>query len=75
MNGLVDAGFILLGGPFATGETVLLIVDARDEGEIHARLNVDPWTPLGLLEIATIQPWTVLLDGRGAGHQTSKPAA
>jgi uncharacterized protein YciI len=72
MNGLVDAGFILLGGPLAAGETVLLIVDAQDEREIHTRLDADPWTPLGLLEIATIQPWTVLLDGRGADRHEVK---
>ena len=64
MNGLVDCGFILLGGPLAAGETVLLIVAARDEAEIRARLDADPWTPLGLLEIVTIQVWTILLDGR-----------
>ena len=72
MNGLVDAGFILLGGPLAAGETVLLIVAAADEAEIRARLSVDPWTPLGLLEIATIQPWTILLDGRARNGQNLK---
>jgi len=69
MTGLVDAGFILLGGPLAAGETVLLIVAAQDEAEIRARLSADPWTPLGLLEIATIQPWTILLDGRASNDQ------
>lgn len=72
MNGLVDAGFILLGGPLAAGETVLLIVDAPDEREIHSRLSADPWTSLGLLELATIQPWTVLLVGRGADRHEIK---
>ena len=72
MNGLVDAGFIVLGGPLAAGETVLLIVAARDEAEIRDRLSADPWTPLGLLEIATIQPWTVLLDGRARNDRHLK---
>jgi uncharacterized protein len=65
MDGLVDEGFILLGGPLAAGATVLLVVEASDESEIRARFNADPWTPLGLLEIVSIQPWTILLDGRG----------
>jgi uncharacterized protein YciI len=64
MNRLVDEGFILLGGPLAAGETILLVVVAADESEIRSRLDADPWAPLGLLEIATIQPWTILLDGR-----------
>jgi hypothetical protein len=72
MNGLVDAGFILLGGPLATGDTVLLIVAAQDEAEIRTRLRPDPWTPLGLLEISMIQPWTILLDGRGREGAASK---
>ena len=66
MNGLVDAGFIVLGGPLGAGEAVLLIVDAKDESEIRVRLSADPWTPLRLLEIASIEPWTILLDGRDA---------
>ena len=64
MNGLVEAGFVVLGGPLGVGEQVLLIVDAKGESEIRARLNADPWTPLGLLELASVEPWTVLLDGR-----------
>lgn len=69
MNGLVDDGFILLGGPLAAGETVLLVVAASDEADIRARFDADPWTPLGLLQVASIQPWTILLDGRGReGH-------
>jgi len=72
MNALVDAGFILLGGPLAAGDTVLLIVAARDEAEVRSRLRSDPWTPLGLLEIVMIQPWTILLDGRGREGAASK---
>jgi uncharacterized protein len=64
MNRLVDEGFILLGGPLAAGETVLLVVMATDEPEIRSRLDADPWVPLGLIEVATIQPWIILLDGR-----------
>jgi hypothetical protein len=32
MEALVDEGFILLGGPLAAGETVLLVVAAADDG-------------------------------------------
>ncbi|HVC79141.1 MAG TPA: hypothetical protein VNL35_01380 [Chloroflexota bacterium] len=64
MDGLVDAGFVILGGPIGDGEQVLLIVEAKDEREIEARLSPDPWESMGLLQIGAIQPWTIWLDGR-----------
>jgi len=64
MDVLTDDGFVILGGPIGDGEQVLLVVEARDEREIKARLGEDPWAPMGLLRIGAIQPWTVWLDGR-----------
>jgi uncharacterized protein YciI len=64
MDGLVDEGFVVLGGPIGDGEQVLLVVEAADEQEIEARLGRDPWLADGLLRISAIQPWTVWLDGR-----------
>jgi uncharacterized protein YciI len=64
MDGLVDDGFIILGGPIGDGEQVLHAVEAADEHEVRARLEPDPWGTMGLLQIGEIQPWTVWLDGR-----------
>jgi hypothetical protein len=64
MDALVDEGFVVLGGPIGDGSRVLHAVFADDEDEIRARLGADPWHP-SLLRIARIEPWTVLLDGRG----------
>lgn len=61
MNALAAEGFVVLGGPLGDGDT-LLIVDAADEDTIAKRLANDPWSLTGLLEIASIQPWTILLD-------------
>jgi uncharacterized protein YciI len=61
MIALADDGFVVLAGPLGDGHEVLLIVDAESEEEIHARLADDPWTPLGLLPIARIERWEVLL--------------
>jgi uncharacterized protein YciI len=61
MNGLVDNGFVLLGGPLGDGTTILLIIDAESEQDIVARLADDPWTPMGLLRIAKIELWEILL--------------
>jgi uncharacterized protein YciI len=64
MDGLVDDGFVVLGGPIGDGERVLLVVEATDEREVEARLGEDPWLATGVLRIAAIEPWTVWLDGR-----------
>ena len=63
MNALVAEGFVVLGGPLGDGTSILLIVDADTEAAVHARLAADPWTPMGLLDVATIEPWEILLGG------------
>lgn len=63
MDGLVDAGFIVLGGPLADEHRVVHAVEAESEGEIRATLARDPWSGTHL-EIDTIEPWTIRLDGR-----------
>jgi uncharacterized protein YciI len=65
MDELVDDGFIVLGGPLGDGQRVLMAVRAEDESEIEARFATDPWRPMGLLVTAAIEPWKILLDGRG----------
>ena len=62
MDALADEGFVVLGGPLGDGEKkFLLIVAAKGEQEIAARLADDPWTPLGLLREASVERWEVLL--------------
>lgn len=64
MDGLVDAGFVLLGGPLEGDREVLWVVEAESEDAIHERLAEDPWAESGMLRPARIERWTVLLDGR-----------
>jgi uncharacterized protein YciI len=64
MDGLLEDGFVVLGGPIGDGERALLVVEAADEREVEARLAADPWLTRGILEIAAIEPWTIWLDGR-----------
>ena len=61
MNGLAAEGFVILGGPLGAGEDVLLIVRAVSEEALRARLAADPWSTAGLLVIARVEPWTILL--------------
>jgi len=66
MDGLVDSGFVVLGGPLAGDRRVLLVVAAEDEGVLRTRFADDPWIRNGMLTISGIESWTVLLDGRAA---------
>ena len=64
MDAMVDEGLIVLGGPLADGEKVLLVFDATPDA-IRARLATDPWHERELLLIERIEPWEIRLDGRG----------
>lgn len=61
MDALAEDGFVVVGGPLADGPRTLLIVNARSEREVRRRLDDDPWTPMELLTIASVEPWQVLL--------------
>ncbi len=67
MDGLVDAGFVLLGGPLEGDREVLLIVSAPSEEAIRQRFAPDPWLQDGTLSIVSIERWTILLDGLQQG--------
>src|SRR5262245_56402909 len=64
MNALAAEGFVVLGGPLGAGEEVLLVIDSPSEEAVRARLAADPWSRAGLLVIARVEPWTILLAGR-----------
>ena len=63
MDGLVDAGFVVLGGPLADEHRVVLVVEAESEDAVRSRLARDPWSETHL-RIDTIDRWTIRLDGR-----------
>ena len=63
MDGLVDAGFIVLGGPLADEFRVVHAVEAESEEDVRATLARDPWSEAHLL-VASVEPWTIRLDGR-----------
>ena len=63
MDGLVDEGFIVLGGPLADEHRVVHVVEAESEDAVRATLARDPWSETHL-RIDTIDPWTIRLDGR-----------
>jgi uncharacterized protein YciI len=67
MDGLVDDGFILLGGPLDgvdDGRDTLHVVRAAGVDEIRQRFAADPWAGNGMVSVKSIERWTILLDGR-----------
>lgn len=63
MDGLVEAGVIVLGGPLADEFRVVHAIEAESEEAVRAALAPDPWAGTHL-EIAAVEPWTIRLDGR-----------
>jgi len=72
MDGLVEDGFVVLGGP-VDDERAMLLVEASDEDEVRSRLAEDPWRRTGMLQIGELVRWTIWLDrreGRSASART-----
>ena len=65
MDGLVGDGFVVLGGPLADEQRVVLAVEAESEDAVRITLGRDPWSDTHLL-VDAIEPWTIRLDGRRA---------
>jgi hypothetical protein len=59
MEGLVEEGFILLGGVLADGRA-MHVVEAASEDDVRARFATDPW-PAEMLDVGTVTPWEILL--------------
>jgi hypothetical protein len=65
MDGLVEDGFVVLGGPLADEYHVVHAVEAESEAAVRATFARDPWSDTHL-RIDAIEPWTIRLDGRRA---------
>jgi hypothetical protein len=59
MDEMAEEGFIVLGGPLGSDDA-LLIIRAKDEAEVRARLRADPWGE-EMLKLSWIAPWTIRL--------------
>lgn len=63
MDRLLEAGFIVLGGPLADEVTVVHAIEAESEDDIRTTLARDPWFDTHL-RVHSIDPWTIRLDSR-----------
>lgn len=64
MDGLVEDGLLVLGGPLGDGARTLHLVQGTDEAEVRERFAADPWAVASLLQIASVESWALWLDGR-----------
>jgi hypothetical protein len=64
VNALMEAGFIILGGPIGSGHPhrALLVLNAGGEAEVRSRLGEDPWYRAGILRLGSIEPWKILVS-------------
>jgi uncharacterized protein YciI len=65
MDGLVDDGSIVLGGPLPDEVRVAHAVEAESEEAVRATFARDPWSETHL-RVDSIDHWTIRLDGRRA---------
>jgi uncharacterized protein YciI len=63
MDGLVDQGFLVLGGPLSDEVRVAHVVEAESEAAVRTTLGRDPWSESHLL-IDAIERWRLRLDAR-----------
>src|SRR4051794_10081341 len=63
MDELVDAGFIVLGGPLSDGHRVVHAIEAGSPEDNPATPGRGPWSEAPL-PVEAIEPWTIRLDGR-----------
>jgi hypothetical protein len=62
MDKLAADGFVVLGGPLGTSGDILLAIKATDESEVKFTLQRDPCSHSGILDVKSIQLWTILLE-------------
>lgn len=62
MDGLVDEGFIVLGGPLPERRAAH-VVEAESADAVRATFARDPWSETHL-RVDAIESWTIRLDGR-----------
>ena len=63
MDGLVDTGFIVLGGPLEGEVRVVHVVEAESEDAVRDTLARDPWSETHL-RVEAVERWTIRLDAR-----------
>ncbi len=64
IDGLVETGFIMMGGPLEDEGGAVLVVRADDENDVRETMKHDPWYTGGILKLTSIKRWTIFIDER-----------
>lgn len=67
MDGLVEQGVIVLGGPIdddVEDDVALLVAQAIDEHQLRSVFSEDPWATNRVLRLRAVWPWMLWLDSR-----------
>ena len=59
---LVDAGFILLGGPLPDEGGAVIVVRAGSEADVRERLGNDPWYEHEILTLQSVRRWEIFIN-------------
>jgi uncharacterized protein YciI len=62
IDGLVEDGFIVLGGPFPDEGGAMIVVRAESEAEVRNHLEPDPWYQNDILRVASVHRWEIFID-------------
>ena len=62
IDGLVDEGFMVMGGPLVDDGGAMIVVSAESEEDVRKRLMDDPWTTHGILRLESVRRWEIFVD-------------
>lgn len=68
IDGLVDDGFMVMGGPLIDEGGAMIVVRADSEVDVRARLADDPWTTHGILQLESVRCWEIFVDELHGGR-------
>jgi len=64
IDGLVEEGFMFMGGPLVDEGGAMIIVRAENEAEVREKLRHDPWYEHDILMLDSIKRWDIFVDER-----------
>ncbi|MBK8468964.1 MAG: hypothetical protein IPL45_03975 [Actinomycetales bacterium] len=59
MNGLHEAGTVVMGGPVGDGTRALVLIQAPSETDVQRVIEHDPYTAAGVGADHSVRPWTI----------------
>lgn len=60
---LLDAGNIVLSGPFVDDTGALLVIEADSREEVEGFLANDPYRDAGVVDNAMVKEWNIVMRG------------